>query len=115
MTLSPLTALPRSPDPSPREPDEQAKLAEATRQFEAVLLRQILQQARQTVIRSKITEPSPGSDIYQDLVNTQMADAMSRSGGLGLAATLQRQLSRAPASRPPPTSTPAPQPPASHD
>ena len=71
------------------------KLAEASRQFESVLLRQILGSARKTVIKSKFTEDSLSSGIYQDMVTEQLADSISRSGGFGLARGLQTQLQAA--------------------
>jgi peptidoglycan hydrolase FlgJ len=71
---------------------EPEKINEASRQFEAVILRQILSQARKTVFPSKLTEPSTASGIYQDLVTSQLADAISQSGNFGLARSLQAQL-----------------------
>jgi len=73
---------------------EQEKVAEVCRQFEAVLLRQILQQARKTVIDSEFNSESATSGIYQDMVTNQLAESISRSGGLGLAQSLQAQLTR---------------------
>lgn len=71
------------------------KLAEASRQFESMLLRQILGSARKTVIKSKLTEDSLSSGIYQDMITEQLADSISRSGGFGLARGLQAQLQAA--------------------
>ena len=68
------------------------KIAQASRQFEAVLLRQILGAARKTVFKSKAKEDSLTSGIYQDLVTDQLADSISRSGSFGLARSLQSQL-----------------------
>ena len=63
------------------------KVGEVARQFEAVLLRQILQQAK---------KPHDGNDsasgIYDDMINNQLADSISRSGDFGLAKSLQAQL-----------------------
>jgi flagellar protein FlgJ len=73
---------------------EQEKVGEACRQFEAVLLRQILQEARKTVIQSKDNSGSTVSGIYDDMINNQMADTISRSGHFGLAKSLQSQLVR---------------------
>jgi len=95
VNISPLT-LRASPAESPAQGKparEQEKLAEASRQFEALLVRQILQQARQTTIRSKFTDNSASSEIYKDMVNAELADAMTKGGGLGLADSLRRQLS----------------------
>jgi Rod binding domain-containing protein len=71
---------------------EAEKVAEVRRQFEAVLLRQILGEARKTVFSSKIHQDSATSGIYQDLVTSQLADAISRSGSFGLARGLETQL-----------------------
>lgn len=73
---------------------EKEKLADACRQFEAVLLRQILAQARQPVFNSSLTPSSAVSGIYQDMVTSQLADSVSRSGEFGLARSLLRQLER---------------------
>ena len=75
---------------------EEQKLAEASRQFEAILLRQILENVQKPVIRSDYTEDSMSSSIYRDLVTVQLADAISKSGNLGLGKTLEHQLARSP-------------------
>jgi flagellar protein FlgJ len=71
------------------------KVREAARQFEAVLLRQILGQARKPVFRSELNKETAASGIYQDMVTAQLAEAMSRGGTLGLARSLETQLSPA--------------------
>ncbi|HZM03919.1 MAG TPA: rod-binding protein [Candidatus Saccharimonadales bacterium] len=68
------------------------KVKEASRQFEAVLLRQILGEARKTVITSSATKDSNESGIYNDMINNQMAESMSRSGAFGLAKSIETQL-----------------------
>jgi flagellar protein FlgJ len=73
---------------------ESDKIAEASRQFEAVLLRQILSAARKTVIRSGLEQESAASDMYQDMINAHLADAITGAGGLGLARSLQLQVNR---------------------
>ncbi len=82
------------------------KIAEASRQFESVLLRQFLSESQKPVITSDSTEDSSSAGIYQDMVTTQMADMLSRGGGIGLAKTFERQLSphAAPAGGPDKTS-----------
>jgi peptidoglycan hydrolase FlgJ len=71
---------------------EQQKIAEASRQFEAVLLRQILAATQKTVIPSKFTDNSTSADIYRDMITTQLADSISKSGSFGLAQTFEKQL-----------------------
>ena len=75
---------------------EQEKIAEASRQFEAVLLKQILESTQKTVIQSTFTDNSTSAGIYRDLVTTQLADSISKSGAFGLAKTFEQQLDRSP-------------------
>ena len=73
---------------------EQEKIAEASRQFEAILLRQILEGTQKTVIRSKFSDNSTAAGIYRDMVTSQLAESISKSGAFGLAQTFERQLNR---------------------
>lgn len=73
---------------------ERAKVAEASRQFEAALLRQILNEARKPVFASKFTQASAVNGIYDSMVTSQLADSISQSGEFGLARSLQGQLDR---------------------
>lgn len=73
---------------------EKDKIAEVSRQFEAMLLRQILSEAQKTQL-CKDSEPSSSvSQIYKDMVTTQMADNISRSREVGLSSMLEAQLGR---------------------
>src|SRR2546423_7497110 len=72
---------------------EQQKIAEASRQFESILLKQVLENSQKTVIKSKLTEEdSTASGIYHDMVTTQLADSISKSGKFGLTQTFEHQL-----------------------
>ncbi len=73
---------------------EDQKIGEATRQFEAVLLRQILESTQKTVIKSKFSEDSTATGIYRDMVTSRLADSISKSGGLGLGETLKHEFTR---------------------
>ena len=73
---------------------EQQKVGEVARQFEALLLRQILQETQKTVIPSKYADNSTTTGIYHDMVTNQLADSISKSGTVGLAQSLTRQLTR---------------------
>ena len=85
----PLDQLARNPNLS-----EKQKVGEVSRQFEALLLRQILKDAQKTVIPSRYGADSSVNGIYQDLSTAQLADSISKSGGFGLARNLEKQLSR---------------------
>jgi|KBSSwiStaDraftv2_1062776.scaffolds.fasta_scaffold1878919_1 Rod binding domain-containing protein len=73
---------------------ESEKIAEVTRQFEAILLRQILQSARKPMFQSKADGDSAASSVYRDMVTDQLAEAISKDGGFGLARSLQVQLAQ---------------------
>ena len=75
---------------------EKQKIGEASRQFESILLKQILESSQKTVIKSKFSEDSTASSIYHDMVTTRLADSISKSGSFGLAKTFQQQLNRGP-------------------
>jgi len=78
---------------NPKLTDEQ-KIAEASRQFEAILLKQILESSQKTVIKSKLTDDTTTTSIYKDMVTTQLADAISKSGTFGMTKTFEHQLNR---------------------
>jgi flagellar protein FlgJ len=84
------------------------KTAEAARQFEAVLLRQILAAARRTIITSDLNSSSPGADVYEDMINDLLATTISRTGAFGLANALQAQWH--PPSPAAPAASPTPDP-----
>jgi len=100
MNVHPLPKTVAAPDISPERLannqvlTEQQKIAEASRQFEAILLRQILATSQKPVITSKFTDNSTAAEIYRDMVTSQLADSISKSGAFGLASTFEHQLSR---------------------
>ena len=83
--------------------NQNQKIAEASRQFEAIMLRQILSEAQKPVFTSEFTDNSTAAGIYQDLITNSLADSMSKSGTLGMAKIFEQQLSH-PAAK---TATPA--------
>jgi Rod binding domain-containing protein len=70
---------------------EREKLQAASRAFEAVLLRQILESAQKTVITSEFTKEKASSSVYRDLITNQLADSIAKSGQFGLARSLDKQ------------------------
>lgn len=98
-----IQALPHRVDAAALTPEELAgnshvseaqKIGTLSQQFEAVLLRQVLRQATQPLIKSSLSDSSAVSGIYQDMVTDHLAEAISQSGSFGLAQTLQEQLTR---------------------
>jgi Rod binding domain-containing protein len=73
---------------------EEEKLGVVGQQFEAMLLRQMLQEAQKTVVPSRFSMRGAANSVYQDMISTQLAEGISRSGGFGLANSLAAQMSR---------------------
>lgn len=71
---------------------EEQKIGEASKQFEAILLRQFLTESQKPVFKSEFTDNSSEAGIYQDMVTNQLADNLAHSGGVGLAQSFQHQL-----------------------
>ena len=74
---------------------EGQKTTEMTRQFEALLLRQILTEAQKPAFKSSLM-PNAGvsGSIYQDMMVNQLAEKISSTRTLGLAQELEGQVSR---------------------
>lgn len=83
------------------------KIEAASRAFEAVLLRQILESAQKTVIPSELTTESSSRAVYRDLITTQLADSIARSGQFGLARSFEQQWQRQLGSSAKPATPPA--------
>ena len=71
---------------------QEDKVAEVGRQFEAILLRNILAQAHKSVFSSSQKKESTSDGIYQDMLTNNLAEQISRTGSLGLAASWKEQL-----------------------
>jgi Rod binding domain-containing protein len=89
-----LTGIPAEDIARNTQVADQEKVHELCRQFEAVLLRQILNDAQKTVIQSSLTPKSSAHDLYQDMSVNQLADSISRSGSFGFARSLEQELTR---------------------
>lgn len=74
------------------------KLEQLSKKFEGLLLHQMFKQAQQTIDQiseggdDEESSQDAGTEQYQSLYWTQMADVVSEQGGLGLWKTIHRQL-----------------------
>jgi len=75
-----------------RKDDPQA-LKAAAQQFEAVFLQMVLKSMRATVPQDGMLD-NDQSRLYRELLDQQLAQTLSARGGVGLAAVIERQLSR---------------------
>ena len=67
--------------------DGKVTTAEAARQFEAIMLRQMLDESL-----GKVFNKGPGGHIYGYMITDALADGISKGGGLGLARVIESQL-----------------------
>jgi Rod binding domain-containing protein len=72
---------------------QQQKIHEASRQFEAIMLQQIMSEMQKPVITSEFTDDSTASGIYQDYMTNALAQSMSKTDSLGFAKIFEEQLS----------------------
>ncbi|TCP13818.1 flagellar protein FlgJ [Crenobacter luteus] len=72
--------------------DPKSTVKEAARQFEALFMDKLMQAMRET--RFDGEDDSPEMDTYKGLLDQQLVQTLSKTGGLGLAEVLSRQLAK---------------------
>ncbi len=78
--------------PKPQSQEEK-QLLNACQEFEAIMLQQMMKSMRATVPKSELSQ-SFGQEITQDMYDEKLTDEMAKSGGIGLAQVMYRQLNR---------------------
>lgn len=73
---------------------KKAKLRKAAEGFEAIFVRQLLKTMRSTVPGNSLYGSGATGDMYADMVESSLADAMSKQGKFGIADTLYSQMVR---------------------
>jgi flagellar protein FlgJ len=77
---------------APAPADQRADLAKAAKQFEAIFVRQMLAAARKANLGEGLFDNS-AVEQFQSMQDAKLADLVSDKGGLGLAGTIEKQLS----------------------
>lgn len=75
-------------------PAEVARTRRAAQDFEALFVHQILASMRQASVAGGGLLSGSGQKLYQDMMDDEVARAVSRAGGLGLADLLVRDILR---------------------
>lgn len=86
-----LPVLPPGSPPASAEPKE--RLRQACQEFEAMFIYKLLERMRATVPQEGFLHNAQ-EDVYQAICDQQVAAALARGKGIGLADMLLRQLSR---------------------
>ena len=71
---------------------EAEKIGEVARHFEAILLRQFLNEATKPLMGGDEGMNSTQKGIYQDMITYTLADTISKSGQFGLSQMFRHQL-----------------------
>ena len=83
----PAPAPPATPGVGPAgEPSVDPQIVEAARGFEGILMSLLLEEM------VKGTSIASGNPMYAGLITEKLGDSLAQSGGIGLAAVLERQL-----------------------
>lgn len=92
MDIGRVAVAPTASKLTPQEREDQ-RLMETCKEFEAIMLQQMMRSMRATVPKSE-TSQSFGQEIMQEMYDEKLADEMAKSGGIGLAQVLFRQLNK---------------------
>lgn len=93
----PASSLPaqRPADKAPRGPNSPAEVKKVAREFEAMFVSMMLKSMRETVPKNPLTSGGRGEEVFSSLLDQEYATAAVQGGGIGLAQTLERELTRA--------------------
>ncbi len=94
MSVSAIPSAPKVGDINTRESDTPERVREAARQFEGMLMQQILRSMRESGAGWLGTGEDASGECAQDFAEQQFAEALSASGGLGLANLIADGLKR---------------------
>lgn len=90
-------SLTASAPPLPAAPaagSDRERLAEASRQFEAIFLRQMLTAARSADFGGEDLFGGQGEETFAEMRDARFAEVASNTGAIGLAASIEKQLAR---------------------
>ena len=73
---------------------DEKELMEACKEFEGILLNIVYKQMKATVPKSNLVPSDYGRDIFEEMLDEEIAKEASPGSGLGLADDLYKQLSR---------------------
>jgi len=79
--------------------NKEAKLREACAGFEAIMLKQILTIARESVPQGGLLDGGYGEELFKSMHDDQLAQKMAASNDTGFGEMLYRQLSQSAAYR----------------
>lgn len=73
---------------------DKKELKKACQDFEGILLNTLYKEMKATVPKSELFGKDIGSDIFNSMLDDKLVEEASKSGGIGLADNLYKQLER---------------------
>ena len=83
------TAAAQDPSKSGKDPEALKTLCQ---DFESILIHSLFKEMRKTIPESELLETGMATDLFQEIMDMEVARDMARKGGFGLAQSLYRQL-----------------------
>ncbi|MBA2881326.1 flagellar protein FlgJ [Desulfosalsimonas propionicica] len=95
LALDPAVSLPqagagKTDDPANRNDPE--ALRAICQDFESILIQSMFKEMRKTIPESELLDTGMASDLFDEMMDMEVARDMARKGGFGLADQLYRQL-----------------------
>jgi flagellar protein FlgJ len=84
----------QKPEPAAGKKENPEALRRTSQQFEAIFIQQLFKGMRATVPTGDLLENDRSIEIYQGLMDQQVAETMARKQGLGIGEALLRQLEK---------------------
>ena len=78
--------------PNVKGRDDESRLREASNEFEAIFIQQLLKTMRKTSLESDFVKKSEGEKIFRSMLDEQYAILSAKSGRLGLGEMIYQQL-----------------------
>ncbi len=88
-----LAASQKTPDPT-RSLKDKESLKKACQDFEAIFVQSLFKSMRKTIPESGIFEKSTSSEMYQDMLDQEIATKISQQQSIGLAEQMYRQMEK---------------------
>jgi peptidoglycan hydrolase FlgJ len=82
----------QTPEENGSTGNNQNSLKQLCQDFESIFINSLFQEMRKSIPDEGYLEHDPGKDIFQEMMDTEVAGEMSRKGGLGLGRLLYEQL-----------------------
>ena len=92
LQIDPRIVSSRATQPTDKKAKDLASLRESSRQFEALLLTEMLKSMRQSVPDGGLFEKNNSTEIFRDMLDSETAKAASRGKGLGIGEAMYKQM-----------------------